>query len=248
MTRASWRLRLGIWLWGVVWCAGQTAPPVPQFAAATVKPSNTGDNNSSYNTNNGRVTVRNETLKQILTSVYSVREFQISGGPGWLDADRFSIDAVAESKSTQKDLSAMMQSLLAERFQLALRKETRPFAGYALVAAKGGIKIQPVDGEGSGMSTNNGKLTARHASMDRLADWVARQVERPVVNETGIEGGFDFTLEWARERGGMRAEPGDGAGPTIFTALSEQLGLRLESKKVPVEVLIIDKAEKPAEN
>ena len=233
---------------GAACCVAQTAPAGPQFAAASVKPSNTGDNSSSYNTNNGRVTVRNETLKQLIGDAYSVRDFQISGGPGWLDVDRFSIDAVAESKSTQKELAAMMQALLGERFQLVLRRETRPFSGYGMAPAKGGLKIQPVEGEGSSMNTNNGKLRATHATMDRLAEWVARQSGRPVVNETGVTGAFDFTLEWVPERR-MRTDAGDApSGPTLFTALTEQLGVRLESKKVPVEVLVVERAEKPAEN
>jgi len=245
---AKFRMQILVWTWSAVYCLGQTAPAGPQFAAATVKPSNTVDNSSSYNTNNGRVTVRNMTLKQLIGAAYSVKDFQISGGPGWMEADRFSIDAVAEAKSTQKELAGMMQSLLGARFQLAIRRESRPFSGYAMVVAKGGMKIQPVEGEGSSMNTNNGKLRTKHASMDRLADWVARQVGRPVVNETGVEGGFDFTLEWVPERGPRTDSSEAPSGPSLFTALTEQVGVRLESKKVPIEVLVIERAEKPAEN
>jgi uncharacterized protein (TIGR03435 family) len=120
---------------------------------------------------------------------------------------------------------------------------------YALVVAKGGLKIHPVEGEGSSTNSHNGKLTAKHASMQKLAEILSRQLGVPVVDETRVAGGFDFTLEWSNERQQKAAvESGANEGPSIFTALPEQLGLKLEARKVPVEMIAIDRAEHPSDN
>jgi uncharacterized protein (TIGR03435 family) len=138
----------------------------------------------------------------------------------------------------------MLQTLLAERFHLVLHRETRSLQAYVLEVAKGGSKLEQSTGEGSSTDSRRGGMVARGTTMDRFAQVLARQMDLPVANQTGLEGAFNFKLEWAPES----ARPEPNAGPSIFTALQEQLGLRLRTQKAPVEVLVIDRAERPTEN
>jgi uncharacterized protein (TIGR03435 family) len=137
-----------------------------------------------------------------------------------------------------------LQALLAERFQLAVHRETKTMPAYVLVVAKSGFKLKETkdDGRGMDMSANHGKLTFHKVSMESFARNLAGNLNSPVVDMTGIKGVFDLTLEWAQDE----AEP--GSGPSIFSALQEQLGLKLETQKAPVEMLVIDRIEKPSEN
>jgi uncharacterized protein (TIGR03435 family) len=134
---------------------------------------------------------------------------------------------------------------------LVFHRETKEMSAYALVAAKGGMKIHAVEGVGSQSKSGGGKITAKHMSMSKFGDFLSRQLDRPVVDETGTgTDGFDFTLEWSNERVRRAAEADGGvpAGPSLFTALTEQLGLKLETRKVPVEIFAVDKAERPTDN
>ena len=232
-------------------CFAQTDPPTPAFEVAAIKVSKTSDNSSHSRTTDGRIMMDNLTLKQIILQAYRLKEYQLTGGPNWLDTDRFHIDAKAESKVKSEQLMMMLQNLLAERFQLVAHRQKKEMAAYALVVAKGGPKAMKLS-EVSGSNTNsNGlKLTAHPASMEILAAFLSRQVDMPVVDETDLKGNFDFTLEWSTERMQQKADA-DGtalAVPTLFAALPQQLGLRLESRKVPIDILVIDRAEKPSEN
>jgi uncharacterized protein (TIGR03435 family) len=148
----------------------------------------------------------------------------------------------------------MLQTLLAERFQLAFHRTTKLSSGYVLVAAKNGLKIDPVEtGERNTMNWGRGRMTAERVSMAKLADTLSRMLGSPVVDMTSIQGIFSFKLEWTPESAQRAAGP-DGAptdavlGPSLFTVLQQELGLKLEPKKEPIEVFIIDKAEKPSEN
>lgn len=141
----------------------------------------------------------------------------------------------------------MLQDLLADRFHLEFHREAREISVYALVLAKGGHKLQPAaDGESSGMSTGTGRGTSKVAAtattLDLLAKWVGNRVGRIVLDQTGLHGAYDFSLTWS-------PDPGlDSADPALPTALNEQLGLRLVSRKSPVEVLVIDSIRRPPAN
>jgi uncharacterized protein (TIGR03435 family) len=243
-------MRLALFtLLGVPLGLAQTVPPKPAFEVAAIKPSTTEPGHSSWHTRNGRLTMDNLTLKEMVMAAHGVKEYQVSGGPNWLTADRYHLEAKAEEKATDEQLMSMLQTLLAERFQLAFHREQKEMTAYVLVVAKSGLKIHPVDGEGSSTNSRNGKLTAKHTSMGKLAEILSRQMGRPVVDETHVAGGFDFTLEWSNDRQQRAAaESGANEGPSIFTALPEQLGLKLETRKVPVEILVVDRAERPSEN
>ena len=144
----------------------------------------------------------------------------------------------------------MMQTLLADRFKLQLHRETRPVQTYILEVAKSGPKLEKGDGHGSKTDNGRGNLIITNATMDRFAEILSRQMDLPVVNRTGIDGVFNVKLKWTPEST-KPVKPEDGAlaeGPSIFTAIQEQLGLRLHAQKIPIEVLVIDHAEKPSEN
>ena len=147
-----------------------------------------------------------------------------------------------------------LQSLLAERFKLSLHRETREQPLYALVVGKSGTKFQRANGNFGGLRIGRTQLTGSGATLEMLTTALANQLGRPVLDRTGLEGTFDFKLEWAAQAGasplpgGDALPPADANGPSIFTALQEQLGLKLESTKGSVEVLVIDHVERPSEN
>ena len=204
-----------------------------------------------------KITMRNGNLLTFIEEAYGLKEYQIKG-PEWLKSERFDIVATA-SHVTRNQLGLMLQTLLKERFKLEVHRESKVLPVYALVPGKNGPKIQAVKAEGdSGVWNGVGKLTAKKLSMANFAESLSGQMDRPVVDMTGLEGVFDFTLEYTNQNiqplfngdgGEGTAAPDFGSGPSIFTALQEQLGLKLESRKAPVEVLVIDHAEKvPTEN
>lgn len=225
----------------ISWCAyGQTT--APRFEVASVKPS-AARSGGGVATGHGRVTVASETLKRCIMGAYGVGPNLIAGGPPWLDSDRFEIAAKSEhAEDGDKELMLMLRTLLAERFKLSVHRETRTMTALVLETAKNGPKLEK--SEGGGATTNNGRglIEAKNITMRRFAEVLSRQTDLPVVDHTGLEGAFNLKLEWARDS--AKAD----TGPSIFAALQEQLGLRLESRKMPIEILVIDHAERPSEN
>jgi uncharacterized protein (TIGR03435 family) len=226
------------------------SPVGQQFEVASIKPSNADQRSSGIHSGDGRMDAQNVTVKRCIIGAYGVGPNQILGGPDWLESDRFDIKAKAEQPVGDDILMAMLQTLLAERFKLSIHREAKPQKAYVLEVTNKAPKLEK--GKGRGASTNNGRghIVATNATMDRFAQILSRQMDRPVVNHTGLEGAFDVTLQWSVESGGP-AKPAEGAvieGPSIFTAIQEQLGLRLRVRKVPVEVIVIDHVEKPSEN
>jgi len=222
-----------------------------QFEVASIKPSSADPSSpSGINTGNGRLTASNVTLKRCIMGAYAVGPSQISGGPDWLESDRFEITAKAEQPVGDHILMTMLQTLLAERFKLALHRETKPIQAYVLEIGKNGPKLEKGDGHGAKTDNGRGRIVATNATMDRFAEILSRQMDLPVVNHTGLDGSFNLKLQWTPESV-RTAAPVDGPGvdgPSIFTAIQEQLGLRLHAQKVPVEVLVIDHVEKPSAN
>jgi uncharacterized protein (TIGR03435 family) len=222
-----------------------------QFEVASIKPSKAENGNSSgMNTGHGRVDANNVTLKRCIMGAYGVGPNQILGGPEWLDSERFEITAKAEQPVGDRILMTMMQSLLAERFKLALHREAKPIQAYVLEVKKTGPQLEKGDGQGSKTSNGRGDIVAINTTMDRFAEILSRQMDLPVVNRTGLEGMFNLKLKWTPEST-KPVKPGESPvpeGPTIYTAVQEQLGLRLHAQKVPVDVLVIDHAEKPSAN
>jgi len=236
------------------------ATSAPAFEAASIKPSTAEPGSSSgIPTRKGSISARNVTLKRCIRGAYDVQESQIVGGPKWVGEDRYDIDAKAAGPAGDRELMAMLQSLLSERFKLAFHRETRELPGYALVVGKTGLKAMHSQPEAESRSNSSREaIDAAACSMHQLAQKLSEVIHLPVADLTGVEGAFDFQLKWMPED--MQAKPpssGDrpGAvpadlanGPSVFAALQEQLGLKLEPRKVPTEVLVIDHAEKASEN
>jgi uncharacterized protein (TIGR03435 family) len=239
----------------------------PAFEVASIKPNTSGDANRLIRPSPGRLSVTNMTIKDLLMFAYQVRDFQISGGPGWINSDQYDIEAKAEGNPNQDEMKAMLQTLLQDRFKLALHHDTKELPIYELTVAKGGLKLQPLkpgacvpfdplkppapgqkqpsfcDFWGMG----RGRLDATNPSMTDLAKMLSVPLVRTVVDKTGIAGQFGVHLTFAQDDVAAGAQSTD-VGPSIFTAVQEQLGLKLESTKGPVDVLVIDHVEKPSEN
>jgi uncharacterized protein (TIGR03435 family) len=242
----------------------QEKPPLsilPKFDVATVKANRSPDANNErgyWKAAKGdqvKITLRNGTLLTFIEQAFGMKEYQITG-PDWLKKERFDIVAIA-SHVNNDQLRPMLQELLKERFKLEVHRESKVLPVYALVPGKSGAKIQAVKAEGdSGVWGGVGKLTVKKLSMAHFAETLSGQMDRPVLDMTGLDGVYDFTLQYTPETqpqvtgdGQSPAAPDLAAGPSIFTALQEQLGLKLESRKAPVEILVIDHAEKePTEN
>lgn len=222
------------------------------FEVASVKPVKAGQARgpSFLFTQGGGLQVTNGTLKGLIEMAYDVRDFQISGGPGWVNSEGY--DIVAKSASGNPDgaipeTRRKLQGLLMERFQLSVHRETKELPIYALAVGKNGSKLAEAGAAGgtnSGIRTDCGQMTGMKATMTNLAYTLSRQLSHPVLDRTSLTGKYDFQLVWTPDT----ACPAPTEGPSIFTALQEQLGLKLETTKGPVEIIVIDRAEKAAAN
>jgi uncharacterized protein (TIGR03435 family) len=230
---------------------GQSAPQ--RFEVASIKPSSAESSASSgIKTGHGRVDAHNVTVKRCIIGAYSIGPQQVAGGPDWLDSDRFEILAKADQPiDDDAALMVMLQNLLAERFKLAVHMETKTVSALILEVAKNGPKLEKAAAGESSTNTSNSNINttiaARNTDMELLAKILSRSTNLPVLNHTGLTGIFNFKLQWTPDRN----KPADAAapdGPSLFTAIQEQLGLRLRAQKAPVEVLVIDHIEKPSSN
>jgi uncharacterized protein (TIGR03435 family) len=206
------------------------------FEAASIKPTQSMGDGSSFARRPGLLTVKNASLQDLICEAYGVDAAQVIG-QGWLKPERYDIVAKSPAGVTQSERPAMLQAMLAERFKLAVHRGEREMPVYALVVAKGGPKLQAVERGNGGVTGGAGKLTAKSVPVSRLASFLAGpklQLGHPVVDRTGLSGTYSFTLEWT---------PDD-----LFAALQEQLGLKLEVSKSTVDVIIVDHAERPSEN
>jgi bla regulator protein blaR1 len=206
----------------------------------------------------GRLNTMRTTLRMLITFAYNVKDYQLSGGPGWANSETYDITAKAAENATPDQIRAMLQTLLRERFKLVLRQGTKEAPIYELVVAKGGVKIQEdtTSARSATMMTGRGKAGALRTSLANFVQLLGVVTGRPVVDKTGLTSTYKFDLNWTPDPGeggppalgGPDAAPLDSNGPSLFTALQEQLGLKLESAKGPVESLVIEGAEKPSEN
>jgi uncharacterized protein (TIGR03435 family) len=206
----------------------------------------------------GTLRVRNSTLRGVIETAYDVRDFQIIGGPPWLDADRYDLLARSQpgdrAASRAEDMRATrlkLQALLADRFHLVVHREAREMQEYALVVAKSESRLVAVPAgtppaAHAGVLSTCGRMTGTQAPISGLALYISRELKRPVLDRTGLAGRYNFELSWTPELAPC-AEAADNA-PSIFTALLEQLGLRLDSIKGPVDTVVVDRVEKPSED
>jgi uncharacterized protein (TIGR03435 family) len=244
-------MRAAVFAVVVVSAFAQEATAPPAFEAASIKPNRSGGGNSSSHSRTGLLQMTNVSLWSIIVRAYRIKDYQLSG-PDWLRTERFDIMAKPPSASTEEQLMPMLQTMLAERFKLQTHHETKDFPVYALVEAKGGIRFKPVDPTG-GSSTNSsndekgGELKVERTTMSRLAEWISSRVDRPVLDMTGLTGAYTFGLKFSIES--ERSDSDTAKYPIVPLAIQEQLGLRLEKRTAPLEILVVDRAEKaPTEN
>ena len=235
---------------GVMLLAAAAWPQQPaarvEFEVASVKPGDPNAPGSSVHSTLNGIVMTNNSLKNILLNAYDIRPDQIEGGPKWIDTARFNIDAKLPEGVPHKQMPLALQSLLADRFQLQVHRETRVKPAFALVQAKGGSKLQKAaaDGPGrGGFSSGPRKMQGRGIPISSLVYSLAGPAGAPVFDRTELKGEYDFTLEFAAALGGENETL-----PDIFAAIQQQLGLKLEPIKAPIEILVIDRAEKPSEN
>jgi uncharacterized protein (TIGR03435 family) len=197
------------------------------------------------------ISMRNVTLLDCLVFAYGVTEQQVSG-PDWISTDRFDIAASTSDPASRDELKRMLQPLLADRFKLALHRDTKDLPAYALVVSKSGPKLDRSPSEtGSRMRVSGGAFVFEDTTMAELAQKLSQlsAVSGVVVDQTGISGSFNFSIRMAATEEIMRSEAIHGEAPSIFPLIERQLGLKLESRKVPMEVLVIDRAQRiPTEN
>ena len=195
----------------------------------------------------GEVTLTNATLVDCIKFAYALVSDDQMDGPDWTKskAVRFDVLGKAPPTTPRAQLLLMLRALLTERFHLAMHTEKRRIPHYALTVAKNGPKLEEVqpDPGGPHMTYRLGHITHNQISMQALAMLLSRQMREMVLDETGLKGAYKIDLEWTPESGQAAADP-VATGPTIFTALQEQLGLRLEGRKDEVEVLVIDHADR----
>jgi uncharacterized protein (TIGR03435 family) len=247
--------------------ATDAGPTGLKFDAASIKPNNSGSRASNLSLQGRRLVGRNVTLRMLILRAYKVEDHQLAGGPSWLNTDRYDVEAIAADDLNRDEINGpVLQRLLEERFMLSVRRETQERPIYVLTLAKDGAKLKAenciaressaqADGrpDGCGYSVmDNGIILATQVNMTQFISLLIPWVMRTIVDKTAFTGFFDVDLKWnPNEMAG--AAPADRSSsfadrPSIFIALQEKLGLKLEPARGPVEVLVIDRAEKPTQN
>ena len=257
---------------------GWAQTPRPSFEVASIKPNTSNDERVIFlMPPGGRIVATNLTLKNLMAAAYRLPESRILGGPNWLTTDRWNVDAKAEETiatpavpldpTVTPALMLMAQSLIEERFGLKFHHETRELPVYELFVAKDGPKMKLAEDQSPTVSATPrqqgvprgfqmmgiGKIEGNAVPFRNFIAGLSQQLGRTVIDKTGLAGLYDIKLQWTPElaqgAGGNSDAPSDeSTRPSIFTALQEQLGLRLESAKGPVEVMVIDSVQKPTGN
>jgi uncharacterized protein (TIGR03435 family) len=222
----------------------QSAVNLPHFEVASLKLNNSANTGSSNDFGDAYVTFRNYVLRAVIRMAYSVDD-QAMQAPPWVADIRVDISGKVPSPSTTfEQKREMLRALLIERFGLEAHRESKVRQGFALVIAKNGPKIQPVEDAGGHINDQrDGNIKMLRTTIDNFAESLGHKLSQPVVDETHMQGVYNVTLTYTPDRGASGKLSTD-VGPTIFTALEEQLGLKLEARKVPVEILVVDHCEK----
>jgi uncharacterized protein (TIGR03435 family) len=248
--------------------ASAQTPPRPEFnefEVATIKPANQDGGRWIRMQSTDRFQAHNHAVRTLIAAAYDLNPQAITGGPEWVDSDRWEVLAKTpgDVRPNLTEQMAMLRQLLSERFKLGFHREPKELSIYALNIAKGGPKLREStvspDATPEGppplvfvLSPTVVRLPARYATVAEFASVLQRSpLDRPVVDRTGLSGRYDFDLEFAPDErlwGGILPAPENSDKPDLFKAVQEQLGLRLEATRGPVDALIIDRIERPTEN
>ncbi len=235
----------------------------PVFAVATIKLSDPSLPGYGMKIRPGQFSATGYTLRLLIMYAWDLHRTQIRGGPAWLDSDKYNVTAKPDGQGlpSPQQWQTMLQKLLADRFGLAFHRETRTLSVYALTVAKGGPKLTSAVGDPNASADISflalGRLGARNASTADFAHSMQKNVvDRPIIDRTNLSGTYDFGLIWVpdefqfsevRTPGGPQI-PSNTEGADLFTAIQQQLGLKLTAMRAPAEVFVIDHAEKPSAN
>ncbi len=211
------------------------------FDVASVKHDLSGGNGGKISMAGGKFTATNSTLQALIRNAWDVKDYQIHG-PNWMDTERYDIEAKPATGTGNREMKLMVQDLLTKRFAMQVRREIQARPIYALVVDKGGPKLHPSDpADSSTFGSSNHEITANKITLPIFASILSGQLDRLVIDATDLKGTYDIKLEWTPE--------GADLGVSVVTAIKEQLGLKLDSRTGPVEMIIVDKAERnPTEN
>jgi uncharacterized protein (TIGR03435 family) len=235
----------------------------PSFEVATIKPSDPSRPGRLFRALPGRYTTINTTLNDLIGFTYGLHARQVTGAPDWVGTQKYDLDGKPDGEGQPNDAQwkTMIQKLLADRFQLTFHHEKKELSVYALVVAKGGPKIMKSDGNPNGppslLFRGLGNLPVRNATMADFVSVMQRAVlDRPMVDQTRLEGRYNFALNWTPDEtqfaslGGVPPGVGDkpDAPPNLFSAIQQQAGLKLEATKALVDVMVVDKVERPSGN
>jgi uncharacterized protein (TIGR03435 family) len=230
-------------------CAAAQTPP--SFDVASVKPAIvSGPLRVNARVNPDGINFINVTVRQCIQRAFGLKTYQFVG-PDWLNSERYTIVAKAGGQEPEERILRMVQTLLAERFRLAYHRETREIPVYALIAGKNGVKLKeaPEDAVSQIDGGPGDTISFDAVPLGMLASVIGNDLDRPVFDETGLKGKYTFTLDWSeRKRKGVpSAAPEPSDAPSIFTAVQERLGLKLEPRRAPVEMFVVDRVERPVE-
>ena len=247
---------------------------LPSFEVASIKPSRPDDSMVKMLFTRSGLSAENFTVHGFIRTAYNVQENQILGGPGWLNSEKYDVEAkvdsaVAQQHTSPDDRRLALQQLLADRFKLKLHRETRELPVYELVVTRSGPKFReakPGDTYADGAKRHDGQpigpgiwllgrgdLAGQGMPLSALILILSRQLDRPILDKTGLTSNYDYKLQWSPEEShapsnDQETVSPDSPAPSVFVAIQEQLGLKLEPRKAPVEVLVIDHVERPSEN
>ena len=241
--------------------APQTATPVkpmaadahPSFAVATIKPHDPASNRQGFDAEGDRYTIHGQTIVSLMMFAYSIDKHQVVDAPDWASRDRFDIEGTTDTpgQPNLRQQQEMLQKLLADRFGLKFHRDKRELPVYAIQIAKGGPKLKPPanpDAEADQDASNHGTEVTVTITTGTMADFILGMqffFDRPLVDQTGIPGRHDFTLRYTYDEA-HATDP--NAPPGLFTAIQEQLGLKLDAVKASIDVFAIDRVEQPSAN
>lgn len=222
---------------------------LPAFDAASVKANRSGSDGGSMQVAKGSLAFSDVPLVKIVAAAFGIsedREAYLLAGPGWMGAERYDLVARFPAPTSAGQMRLMLQAMLTERFGMRFHRETRDVPAYALVVAKGGLKARTAaEGSAGGFRRGPGHLESKSATMSLLADKLSPQSDRLVVDKTEVRGSYEFAIDWTPDE----LQNNGRAGISLFTAIEEQAGLKLEARKEPMEVVVVDFIEKiPSEN
>ncbi len=240
-----------------------------EFEVASVKPSTTADDGrvAIQITPGGRWRATNVPLQLLLQIAYDLRPGQLTGAPSWIQTERYDVEAKLDdslgANPKPEQMRPYLQNLIEKRFQFKSHRETKEMPVYILSVSKSGSKLKESDpaAQGPRIRMGRGQLSCTKVKTEMFARELSRQLGKPVLDQTDLKGDYDFELTWTPEgpggdggggSGGPGPAPGGpapgGEGPSVFTAIQEQLGLKLDSKKAPIEIIVVDKIEKAEAN